>query len=271
MKYLVFNIETIPDANIPQSLIPVPDDFDAPANWKDPAKIAEFKAEKVKEEMAKMSLSPLTGYIVCYTEIYGDTDTIGVLKTLSLPSSREEDIVKHFFSRVAEFRKEGLMLFGYNSKSFDYPFLVMKGIQHGVVSSQDVMLHDFVSKYIDDAHFDIYLYLSGFESRKKGKLSQWGERLGCKEKVFGSGDLVGPWYEAGDIQSIVRHCESNVKVTYELALKLVLERMRIEDEKWRAAGNKNPMMDVAFDTPQIATTPRPMPVGGEESTMDSDE
>jgi DNA polymerase elongation subunit (family B) len=95
----------------------------------------------------------------------------------------------------------------YNGKSFDVPFLVMRGALYGL-DFASVLPSDRYSK----SHFDVYENTAGGKWGLPAKLSELAWFLGLPD-VEGAGSQVQEQYNAGDIEGIIEHCKSDVTTT----------------------------------------------------------
>lgn len=120
---VVFDIETGPRpvAEL-EALMP---EFDAPANYKDPAKIAEAIEQKRAAWIEKAALSALTGRVLAigclidgeyHAKIAGD-------------DLAEVDVIRWFWSLVGT----RTLLIGFNSNRFDLPFLFRRSWSLGIL------------------------------------------------------------------------------------------------------------------------------------------
>tara|TARA_R110000824_G_scaffold401783_1_gene616203 strand:- start:26035 stop:26679 length:645 start_codon:yes stop_codon:yes gene_type:complete len=128
MKYTYFDIETgpLPDAELLQMIKP----FDASevklGNIKDPDKIAAKIHEREINHFAdardKAALSPLTGRVLAIGLLTGlDEDCL---------DSSEASILENFWRR---FRNSTNYFIGFNSNTFDLPFLIKRSWKHNVL------------------------------------------------------------------------------------------------------------------------------------------
>lgn len=120
-----FDIETGPlpltylEATMPK--------FKAPANLKDPVKIAAAIEEKKKEYIEDAALDPLTGQILCI----GVLDPLHGFQPLGLAD--DEAAMLRAFWRIANDALGNFdNLIGFNCNSFDLPFLVKRSWKHGI-------------------------------------------------------------------------------------------------------------------------------------------
>jgi hypothetical protein len=198
---VTINIETISDQSIPDDELP---DVKL-GNLKDPDKI-KAKTEEAKE---KMSLRPLTGIIV-----------VGGFK-------RDNEDVEMFvgeagtlvgYSELCSDPRGVPLLVTYNGRAFDLPFLAMTYLRHNVRFPFLPAMHE--TRYKHDRHLDVYDFLTQYGAMMGGVLAEWGARLGVKPKVWGRGSQVAEWHRAGDMESIVRHCASNIEVTHSIGQRI---------------------------------------------------
>jgi len=121
-QVIVFDIETGPrPLHEIESLMP---EFEAPTNYKDPAKIAEAIEAKRNAWLEKAALSPLTGKVLAigmlidgeYLALYGD----------------ESNVIHKFWAMLAK----GTVLVGFNSNRFDLPFLVRRSWSLGITPTR---------------------------------------------------------------------------------------------------------------------------------------
>ena len=123
MRVTIFDIETGPR---PESeLVEVLPEFSAPANYKDPSKIAESIAAQRAAWMEKAALSAVTGRIVAI-----GTRVDGVNRILADES--EADQLRAFWSIAEDCVRERRALVGFNINRFDLPFLIRRSWHHGV-------------------------------------------------------------------------------------------------------------------------------------------
>ena len=211
MSHITLNVETIGDSTLPAGLYPQPDDFDAPSNYKDPAKIEEYKQNAARSEMGRFGLAPLTGKIICASYLYEDSD--GKYEPIAtIAGDNEASIVESLLAAISSHHAEFPTIVTYNGLQFDIPFIAIAAARCGIMLP--VGYRDLLNRYGAD-HVDIYSLLSAYGAHKKGKLSDWSLRFGI-EPPFGVGNMVTDWFRLGDWDSIKRHCESNVRCTDEL-------------------------------------------------------
>ena len=128
---LFFDIETraLPEAC---ALMPEPK---APANFKDPDKIAAAVAEKKAEQIASAALDAdygqivSIGYAINFPEDHIVDPPVTVLLNTGQPGKTESDLIVAFWKRFAEC--DGRCV-GYNILNFDLPYLLRRSFALGV-------------------------------------------------------------------------------------------------------------------------------------------
>lgn len=202
---ITYNIETVASDNLDKELLPSEDNIKL-GNIKDPEKVKNAINSKIARGMSEMSLSPLTGKIVCISFKIDEN------KTESL-TGLEHGIVSSFTDILKSGSQK--LLVGYNSKRFDFPFIFITAKRLGIDFPYDI--NTYTNKWDDYLHVDIMQTLS--LDGKYHKLREWAIRFGI-EPPFGRGSMVGDWYANGELSLIVKHSESNVEATYSLYRKI---------------------------------------------------
>lgn len=116
--------------------------FNAPANYKDPLKIAENIAGQERKWIEDAALSPLTGRVLL----------IGVKPFGAAPVILEGDettILQQFWQMVG-YAAEFEQWYGHHIHGFDLPFIIKRSWLHGIpVPMQTIM----TGRYINDRRF----------------------------------------------------------------------------------------------------------------------
>lgn len=123
MKHIVFDIETIPQDEA--RLLALAPEFNAPANLKDPEKIAAAIARKRADYLADAALNWKTAEVV----LIGAGDDTGIE---SLTAGTEKELVGNFLTLLGEALGDGVAVGGHNVKGFDLPLLVNRARVHGL-------------------------------------------------------------------------------------------------------------------------------------------
>jgi len=114
---LILDIETAP---LPEWRITFPE-FKAPANFKDPAKIAEAIAEKRAEFLERAALNATTGFVCAIGTMEQNDEGDWDFSSIEHPRS-EAEIIQNFWDKIPSPRT----VVTFYGKSFDFPFLVRR-------------------------------------------------------------------------------------------------------------------------------------------------
>ena len=206
--WLVFDIETAPLSDVAEYLT---EPIEAPANYKDPAKIAAFVAEKRQAQIDRAALDLDLCEIVA----------IGIgLPMAAYAQTRgttpETDMLRGFWRFVANTQQNGGILVGFNCLSFDLPILLRRSLYLGIETPQipvDKYRHDGVVDVLDVLTFS-------------GKVTMRSQVFYCKR--FGipydtiDGSLVPALVQAGQWPIIDAHVRADVAATTALAARVGL-------------------------------------------------
>jgi hypothetical protein len=165
---LFFDIETRarPDA---VALLPAPQ---APPNYKDPQKIADYIAEKRAAQLRDAALDPDTGEIIAIAVKFTGEEPAAVF---AQPEFSEKMILNSFWSCAAEV--EG-RLAGYNILGFDLPFILRRSMALNVPPSIPLRLNRYQTEPITDLYGLLYGWQPGKGLKTVARLYGLGEPLG---------------------------------------------------------------------------------------------
>lgn len=196
---IAFDIETVANREI-LDMPGVMPDFKAPSNVKDPIKIKAKIKEKQEKFISGAALDPNYGKII-----------VACLKNDSVEHVFSGDNESILLTGVWDALKDWRELVGYNSKSFDLPYLIRRSWYHGIKPTIKYDLLPFRTV----SHYDLRLILSHGNKTAAGKLSAY-IRLKFGRDIEGAGSEVQGQYEAGLIKEIAEHCVSDVTETWAL-------------------------------------------------------
>jgi len=137
--YLVVDIATAPINGAAEFL----EEPTAPANYRDPEKIAAYVAEKRADQLQRLALDPDLGRIAAIGYWLADMPAIKLCKS--------EDDERQVLKDLSMFLNPRLHcyshLVGYNSLKFDWPFLMRRARYLGV--SLDINLDRYKTPHVD--------------------------------------------------------------------------------------------------------------------------
>lgn len=122
--YIYFDIETIPTQD-PLAHERLAKNIKAPANYKDPDKIAAYIEEAAKDVVAKTSFDGFEGH-VCAIAMSNDG---GEWRRCITGLHGEKAMIEEFFGLFDEYHSETLV--GHNIAGFDIPFLTRRSLVLG--------------------------------------------------------------------------------------------------------------------------------------------
>jgi predicted PolB exonuclease-like 3'-5' exonuclease len=177
-----FDIETIPNADV-LPILPEPEV--KLGNLKDPAKIADKKAEARAEQVAEMALDPLTGRVASYA-LAGHMADGQYAEAFDCLAAKTDDEERRIIGDIltviagAECR-----LVTWNGIGFDLPFVYKRAVVLGVCVAQygAPALTTWTKKYATDRHYDLMQIWGGWSSGKFTKLDYVASLMLGERKV----------------------------------------------------------------------------------------
>jgi len=133
--YLVIDIATAPIPDAEQFFDPIK----APANYRDPSKIAEYVAEKEAEQIERAGLD----VDLCQVTGVGIMDSTGLVSIKTLRAYTEAELLEWVDSQLL-----GRHAVSYNGLKFDWPVLMRRAV-YLEVPFQDINLDRYRTKHVD--------------------------------------------------------------------------------------------------------------------------
>jgi len=244
MKHSVFDIETVPNINLPDDLRPQPDmskvKYGYAKNTFDRLKIEQAFVADFESKLDKtMSLDPFLCQICVLVGFDSWTD-----ETLELSATTEDEekiLLQRFWSWLLRRYREDIPIVGFNSASFDFPVIIARSMLQDV-SVDPAMLHAITKRqdYGNRHHYDLMQRLGhrdAFSGKLVMKSLDWNcKRFGLTGKIEGmDGSMVLPMFREGEIEEILQYCREDVMATAALfertAPWIMTPELRIFDEK----------------------------------------
>lgn len=217
-RTLILDLETVPLASQVARIRAEPFDeanWTAPANYKDPEKIAA-KLEKDRAEweatkegrIADLSLSPRTGRIVVAGLQRGSERPI-------LLVADTEALERQVIAEVWDYIGQAQTVVTFGGHHFDLPFLINRSVLlNAAPDTRCGSVVRLLRRYTYSAHFDCRMALTNWDRMGAGTLDDWCEPLGFPRQTT-TGRDVWPLYQAGDLAAIAEHCASDLtRVTH---------------------------------------------------------
>lgn len=200
---IVFDIETGPSPDAAEFA----PEFEAPANYKDPVKIAAYKAEKLVEWVESAALSAVTGRLLA----------IGIREngsTLIICEDDEAAMLAQFWEYVAPLGKIRAPLVGFNSNRFDVPFLVRRSWRNRVPVPGGIVN----GRYLSNAFIDLMQLWQVGDYQATVKLDTLARWLGVGAKT-GSGAHFAQML-AEDRAAALEYLANDIEITEKCAIAL---------------------------------------------------
>ena len=217
---LFIDIETIP-CQQPDLCAALVERIAPPSNYKDPEKIAAWKADKTASVVAATGLDGTFGEVCC----------IGVALDNAAPiafTGHETDILSQFIDYLVD--DVGVMThpmwIGHNICGFDLRYLWQRHIIHGLRMPVGIP-HN--AKPWSDGVFDTLYEWCGADTRNHG-LDMLCQVFGIATKPHKSSE-VAELHRAGNLQAIEELCLHDVRATREL-YRLMRQDETIEEMKY---------------------------------------
>lgn len=177
-------------------------------------KRVEEREKRIEEMRSEYALDPATGRVACVS-LYG-TDAKGEEIAVSFIHNDEVKLLTEFWHTLKAISARGPMrLVGFNSKSFDVPFLHIRSAVHDIRPAYRIDQR----RYYSDYHCDLRDILTNFDNRKKGKLNYYAKLFGVQQKS-GSGSMVDGWWKNGEHEKIASYCLDDCRATYQVFNKV---------------------------------------------------
>jgi predicted PolB exonuclease-like 3'-5' exonuclease len=215
---LVFDIETVPDAELGRRL-----GFEGD----DSAIAAQMLA--AREEETGSSFLPLEQHrVVAISTLLRSGDQLQVW-SLGAVDSPEDDLVRRFFGGIDRLQPT---LVSWNGSGFDLPVLHYRMLRHGIASptywdtgerDRDFKWNNYLNRF-HMRHVDLMDVLAAYQGRGRASLEHVSLLLGLPGKLGMGGDQVFEFWKAGRLAEIRAYCETDVMNTYLVWLRFELAR-----------------------------------------------
>jgi DNA polymerase elongation subunit (family B) len=206
MKYIVFDIETIPQDST--KLLALAPEFTAAANLKDPEKIAASIAKKKADYLADAALNWKTAEVVL---IGAGEDT----EIHSFTADSEKQLLGDFLNRVSAALGDGEVVGGHNVKAFDLPMLVNRARVHGLTIPRNVLSFWRGRPQWHDNIFDTLEILSFGKTFDGNGVDDVARVFGLPPKLGHGGDFPLLW--RADRDGAIAYNRRDVEIEIEIA------------------------------------------------------
>lgn len=241
IKYLVFDIESIPDSRLIKKVKYQGLDMD------DKTSVLRFQEEILSNSGGMSTFIPVTfqlPVIITILKVKSDF-SIADIVTLDEPEFRTREMVRLFWDGVERtYSKASLVTF--NGRGFDVPLMELMAFRYGLTAKRHFK-DKFAGRYrFGTKHIDLHDWLSNYNAiRMNGGLNLLAKVLGKPGKMETKGDEVYEMYLAGKIKEINEYCIHDVMDTYFVFLRsrVLLGELAISLEQEIVSKAKEFMID----------------------------
>ncbi|PWT92189.1 MAG: hypothetical protein C5B54_03965 [Acidobacteria bacterium] len=221
-RYLVLDIETIPDWELVRSFFGMNQD----------ATEEELRQQLVAKYTSGFPPPPFH-VPICVALIDVDCETCKVSNATVLESDQEKFLLQQFW-RVTKLQRgtpiAKSVFVTFNGRSFDLPCLFLRSLKHRV----PIVPWDR-NRYSFEATHDVCDDLSEFGAAGRVSLDLISKLLGLAGKTDTKGHMVEELYKRGEKQRIMDYCMEDAVNTYFIWLTIKYVRGQLSEEKYRDA------------------------------------
>jgi hypothetical protein len=214
---LVFDIETVPDAETGRTLLGL-DGLD------DAQVLQAMAAQRLQARGSDFQPAHLHR-IVGISIALRHKDEFKVL-SLGTEQDSEAELVRQFFGGIDKYRP---VLVSWNGSGFDLPVLHYRALKHGIAAPRywqmdgDAKWDNYIGRY-GFRHTDLMDVLALYNGRNYAPLHEMAVLLGLPGKLGMDGSQVAGAFAAGKVAEIRAYCETDVLNTWLVYLRFLLMR-----------------------------------------------
>lgn len=218
---LVFDIETIPDADGIRVL------YDLPKDLSD-EEVANIALHQRRQQNGTEFLPLHLQRVVAISCALREGDSFKVW-TLGTADATEKEIVQRFYDGIDKFTPQ---IISWNGSGFDLPVLHYRALVHGIQAprywdlgedDKDFKWNNYISRY-HMRHLDLMDVMAMYGGRANAPLDDLAKLCGFPGKLGMDGSKVWDAYKAGKIEEIRNYCETDVANTHLVYLRFQLMR-----------------------------------------------
>lgn len=229
VKYLVFDIESVPDVELIK-MVKYPD-----LQIDDQAAVVRFQEEILTNSGGLSTFIPVTFQYpvsICVLKVRKDF-TIVDLVSLDEPHFRAKEMVRLFWLGNEKLYGNASLI-TFNGRGFDIPLLELMAFRYGI-TVQRHFKDKYAARYrFGTKHIDLHDWLSNYNAvRLHGGLNLLAKVLGKPGKMETKGEEVYDMFLQGQLKEINEYCTHDVLDTYFVFLRtrVLLGELTIEREQ----------------------------------------
>lgn len=215
VKYLVFDIESVPDAKLIKKVKYQDEDIS------DDDAISRFQSEILQQTNGSSDFIPVTFQYpvsVCVAKVKADFSLQDVV-SLDEPEFRASEMTRLFWFGIEDIYSHTSMV-TFNGRGFDIPLLELMAYRYGI-QAQRHFRDKFAGRFrFGTKHIDLQDWISNFGAiRVGGGLNLLAKVLGKPGKMSTKGNEVYGLYKEGRMKQINDYCIHDVLDTYFVFLR----------------------------------------------------
>lgn len=215
VKYLVFDVETVPDGKL------IIDTKYPELGIDEDAAIDLYKKEIRTASNGVSDFIPVTYQYpvsICVAKVSGNYELVDIV-SLDAPHYRTESMVRLFWSGMEDVYKDASWV-TFNGRTFDVPLLELMAYRFGCSMRNHFRGKDSSRYRYGSKHIDLQEFLTNFNAfRLAGGLDLLAKILGKPGKMDVSGARVHELYKRGMLREISDYCMHDVLDTYFVFLR----------------------------------------------------
>ena len=214
MRYIILDLES---HAIPDAATYLTEPVEAPSNWKDPEKIAQYIKDAKQAQLDKAALDIDLARIVClgtYEQV-GRVESGAFTKVLKDETEEREVLANFFICHFTSNPMDWPILVTFNGLGFDLPLLLRRALYLGV-KAPNIQIDRFKHPHV----IDLMDMLSYSGKMKPHSLSFYCQRFGIQVDDENSGKDIAALIAADNWAAVEAHCASDVQATYALAKRM---------------------------------------------------
>ena len=219
---IVFDIETVVDADAARRLLRLPELSDVEAR----DALSDYFLEKTegRNDFPRQPFHQVVaisyGHLIREPGEEGSELVMRRLATGGDKSSSEQEMLEGFFQLI---EKRAPQLVSFNGRGFDLPVLKYRAMAHGLSCArwfkEGDKWNNYESRYSRDYHCDLLEVLSDFGASARCSMDEVAAVFKVPGKLETAGDNVRQMFEDGQIEAIRDYCETDVLSTMLIFLR----------------------------------------------------
>ena len=215
VKYLVFDVESVPDARLIRSVKYPGEELD------DASAIERFQEEVMAATDGKSGFIPVTfqyPVAIAVAKVREDFTLMDVV-SLDEPHFRTQEMVRLFWLGIEDLYKH-CSLVTFNGRGFDVPILELMLYRYGISAPRHFKDRFSGRNRFGTKHIDLQDWMSNYSAIKMaGGLNLLAKVIGKPGKMGTMGDQVYGMFVEGKIREINEYCIHDVLDTYFVFLR----------------------------------------------------